>query len=132
MNDEQYSEFKRTITMTAREGLAHLKRDGVSRYSPSRELLDAIPALTVETIARWVFHAYAPGSFMTAVLENNLRLAVACADLENRSALYEIVSLISHHTPVGCWGSPSIVEGWRRQHEQIVLDERYEWMREHI
>ena len=118
--------------MTAREGLAHLKRDGVSRYSPSRELLDAIPATTVETIARWVYHAYEPGGFVCAVLESNLRVAMARADKDNREAMHSIVMLLENYAPLGCWGSPSIVEGWRRQHEQIVLDERYEWMREHI
>ena len=52
------------------------------------------------------------GSFLTAVLENNLVEAVLRADNVNRLKLREIVGFISDELPSACWGSPTKVDAW--------------------
>lgn len=50
-----------------------------------------------------------PGSFLTAVLENNLTEALARADWENKLRLHEIVSYVYNNIPMSIWGSPEAV-----------------------
>lgn len=53
-----------------------------------------------------------PGSFLCAVLSNNLEDACNRADLENRHALFAHVVFLANHAPRGCWGSPAAVDAW--------------------
>lgn len=73
---------------------------------------DRIPATTIETLERWVSHGYEPGSFVTAVLKNDLYGACRNADQENAAALYEIVCWLVNKAPMGCWGSAANVSEW--------------------
>ncbi len=52
----------------------------------SRDYRD-IPALTMETIDRYVKYGLRPGSFVDAVLTNDLMAAVGRADMGNLHAL---------------------------------------------
>ena len=52
------------------------------------------------------------GSFLTAVMENNLARAIASADLENRRDIVEIVLYVYNNIPSIAWGSPEKVEAW--------------------
>ena len=56
------------------------------------------------------------GGFLTAVLENDLRRAVAHADPVDRVALPEIVAYCEQVLPPESWGSRAAVEAWERQH----------------
>jgi len=71
-----------------------------------------VPEHTLGTIKRYVENRYDPGSFMRAVLENNLKEACLCADDLNRLALFSIVSYCYNEIPSNCWGSPEVVEAW--------------------
>ncbi len=53
-----------------------------------------------------------PGSFLKAVLENNLSEAVLRADHINVLALAEYGAWLSFDIPGDCWGSPEIVKRW--------------------
>lgn len=53
-----------------------------------------------------------PGSFMTAVLSNDLRESFGRADEINRHRLFDIVSFLWMYAPASCWGSPEKVRDW--------------------
>jgi hypothetical protein len=52
------------------------------------------------------------GSFLRAILENNLREACVRADDVNRYELVTIVLFLNNHVPAPAWGSPAAVEAW--------------------
>lgn len=53
-----------------------------------------------------------PGSFLTAVLENDLAEAVGRADFQNIEVLPAIVAFVYRNLPSPCWGSKEKVEAW--------------------
>jgi len=57
-------------------------------------------------------HGIEPGSFMTAVLCNDLRESFGRADHINRERLFDIVSFLYCDAPSSCWGSPEKVREW--------------------
>lgn len=56
-----------------------------------------------------------PGSFMTAVLCNDLKESFGRADDINRERLFDIVRFLWMHAPAPCWGSPDEVRAWIEQ-----------------
>lgn len=52
------------------------------------------------------------GSFLTAVLCNDLKVACAKADHVNRRNLCEIVEWLHQYAPSDSWGSAENVESW--------------------
>lgn len=73
-----------------------------------------IPQITREAIDAWVHRARPTGGFLSAVLQNDLRSAVGHADEEHVDVLPVIVAYLVNLCPVGCWGSESTMEDWRR------------------
>ena len=71
-----------------------------------------IPQDTKNHIDEYVQCKIPVGSFLFAVLSNNLFEAVANADEHNLSALIDIVKYVYNEIPFNCWGSPKIVEKW--------------------
>lgn len=67
----------------------------------------------IEAIDRWAATGTPTGSFVQAVLENNLCEAVGRADNDNLEALPAIVGYVYNEVPSQCWGSPEKVEAWR-------------------
>jgi len=54
-----------------------------------------------------------PGGFLTAVLENNLRDAVArCSELDAGDVLVRLVKFLMFEAPGRSWGSPEDVAAW--------------------
>ena len=76
------------------------------------ELYRLIKSDTIEAIRRYVDDKIGPGGFVTAVLENNLKLAVSRADLGNLQALYAIVIFVCNEIPATSWGSEEAVTRW--------------------
>lgn len=54
----------------------------------------------------------ATGSFLRAVLENNLIDAVKRADETSLASLRSLVFTIDEHLPQAAYGSPAAVEAW--------------------
>lgn len=52
------------------------------------------------------------GSFMTAVLSNDLMGAFGRADDINRARLFDTCAFLANHAPIGCYGSPERVKDW--------------------
>ena len=64
-------------------------------------------------LTRYLEHGLQPGSFLTAVLENNLVEAVGKADAVNKLYLTDIVMFIHNRIPSGSWGHKGVVEEWQ-------------------
>ena len=71
-----------------------------------------IPRQTRESIDSYANDGIPTGGFLRAVLAKDLFEAFGRADLENRAAMFDIVSYIWNNTPSVCWGNYALVDGW--------------------
>ena len=55
-----------------------------------------------------------PGSFLQAVLSNDLREACGRADYINKQKIVDIVSWLFNEAPASCWGSTVNVVEWNK------------------
>lgn len=67
---------------------------------------------TLDAIDLYVKQGIPTGSFLAAVLCNDLMEAMGRADMGNRSSLFEICTYIYNETPSSCHGSPQRVREW--------------------
>lgn len=65
-----------------------------------------------ESLKLYVEHGIRPGSFLQAVLENDLEGACNRADMQNRKILWTIVNYIYNEIPWGAWHSSMAVNEW--------------------
>jgi hypothetical protein len=79
------------------------------------------PPKFIEAIERYCNGRVRTGSFLEAVLCNDLKLAVPKADFEAQACLRDIVGVIYQHVPLVAWGSRRAVRAWL---EKRPLDER--------
>ena len=73
---------------------------------------DIIPGHMFGAAKRYIMHGIPPGSFLTAVICNDLREAFARADDENVAAIHGWVKFFYNYAPSGCWGSPDAYREW--------------------
>jgi hypothetical protein len=78
---------------------------------------DSIPYATRQSLVRYLRDGIDPGSFLYAVLTNNLADAVGRADKENLPALKTIVMFLRNRVPSLCHGSVSDYRRWTRDPE---------------
>jgi len=76
-------------------------------------------------LERYINHGIPPGSFLRAVLENNLLGAFSKADETNRHAMYEWACVLNT-LPLNCWGSEEKVLAYMKSKHVIEpeLDDR--------
>jgi hypothetical protein len=72
-----------------------------------------IPGHLVYGIDAHIQSGQPTGSFLNAVLRNNLRDAIGRADDEALQALPAIVGWFYNEAPAHCWGSPEKVSRWQ-------------------
>lgn len=77
-----------------------------------------IPRAPKAGIDQYVDWGVPTGSFLRAVLSNDLFEAVARADQYNKDALTDICEYIYNYTPTICHGSPEEVEAWLKFHSE--------------
>ena len=65
-----------------------------------------------EGLRRYVKDGIKPGSFLTAILCNDLLSAVGHADSVNKSRIHEYVKYLFNEVPGSCWGSPETMQSW--------------------
>jgi hypothetical protein len=63
-------------------------------------------------IEQYIEHGYQPGSFLTAVLNNDLTQAIGQADENSTACLVDIVKYLYNEAPGPCWGTPERVKAW--------------------
>lgn len=71
--------------------------------------------IILESLERYLEHGIMPGSFLTAVLENNLCEAFGRADSFNTMNMKNIVGYVYNHVPSNAWGSPEKVSNYLNQ-----------------
>ena len=81
------------------------------------------PLPVLEAIHRYATKGYLPGSFTTAVLENDLRHAMVLADKNSKAGIDDIIKYCLYEIPGPCWGSPDKVERWwlsKRREDELA------------
>jgi len=73
---------------------------------------DMLPEHMRDGMQRYIERGIPPGSFLTAVLENDLMLAVLRADSINRRHLFDLAEFLYSKAPTMCWGSRESVDLW--------------------
>lgn len=73
----------------------------------------------IDGLTRYALDKIPTGSFLTAVLENNLMEALGKADLENRLTIWNICSFVHNEIPASSHGSPEKVEAWLKTKEEM-------------
>lgn len=71
-----------------------------------------IPATTQAALERYVEKRCRPGSFLRAVLSNDLSGAILLADPENRKALVDVTEAAWQQVPPIARGSRYAVDNW--------------------
>lgn len=79
-----------------------------------REAFQAIPLHMQDGLALWINYGIPPGSFLMAVLENNLMEAFRSADQINRHHLFQYANFLYNFAPSSCHGSPEKVRDWAK------------------
>jgi len=76
------------------------------------EIYKNIPDYVIWSLDSYIEERLAPGSFLMAVLENNLFTAVSHADPMSIKALKGIVTLLHCHVRSDIWGNKEKVNDW--------------------
>lgn len=71
-----------------------------------------IPDYMFDAVKRYCLHGISPGSFLSAVICNDLKEAFGRADEQNAAAMHGWVRFFYNYTPSGCWGSPENFREW--------------------
>ena len=71
-----------------------------------------IPEYMRGGIMRFYEHGLPPGDFLSAVIDNDLKGAVAHADDTNKDLLSNYVGWFYNHAPSGSWGFTGAVAKW--------------------
>ena len=95
-----------------RREMSELQSDFMHEAIEGLSLLEAIPTRMFGAALRYIVEGIKPGHFLSAVITNDLRDAIARADEENQAALVEWVQFFYNYTPGYCWGSTSNMKNW--------------------
>lgn len=71
-----------------------------------------VPVHLTEGLIRYIDQGVPTGSFLEAVLSNDLMDAMARADVANRYRVFEIAAFLHSYAPRGCYGSRDNVREW--------------------
>jgi hypothetical protein len=84
-----------------------------------------LPVSLQEGMRRYIEFGIRPGSFLCAVLENDLNAAVVRADYDNMLSLSRVMMFMRSEAPTDAWGSRAAVEAWLDSHarrEQLLRE----------
>ena len=76
---------------------------------------DRIPEHMQGAAQRYIEKGIPPGSFLTAVICNDLRGAFQRADHINTDAMLDWVSFFYNDVPGNCYGSPEAYDAWLKR-----------------
>lgn len=77
-----------------------------------------IPGHMFGAVSRYMLQGIPPGSFLTAVLSNDLMGAFDKADDENSAAMRQWCLFLYNHAPSGSHGSPQAFSNWLAQAQE--------------
>lgn len=76
-----------------------------------------VPPYMQQGLLDWMNHGVRPGSFLCAVLENDLMEAVGRADSTNAMRLKDYAQFLYNGAPAECHGSKEKVSAWAAKFE---------------
>jgi len=78
-----------------------------------------------DDLVRYIEEGVPTGSFLRALISNDLRGTYDAADQENTAAVRNYVLFLYNHAPSACWGSPEAYDNWiqEKQAERDALGE---------
>lgn len=79
-----------------------------------------VPAYMQQGLLDWINSGILPGSFLTAVLENNLMEAVGRADSTNSMRLKDYAQFLYNGAPADCHGSKEKVAAWAARFAEVT------------
>jgi len=83
-----------------------------------------VPAHTKRALDDYLTHGFAPGSFLDALLCNDLMRAFGSADDLNVANMFAIVKHLHNDMPIGSFGSRENVDAWiERKREKNTRSE---------
>lgn len=85
---------------------------GSNNMADWRSNLDCIPEHMRSGLALYIEQGVEPGSFLTAVLCNELVGAYGAADMVNSHCMRAWAEFMYCHMPGATWGNEEIVQGW--------------------
>ena len=71
-----------------------------------------LPKHMQEGMRLYIEKGIQPGSFLTAVLENDLVRSFESAEFLNQHRLLDFAVFLVHQAPRGCWGDTETVNRW--------------------
>ena len=77
--------------------------------------LHLVPSHMHGGIKRYTLQGIPPGSFLEALLSNDLMGAFRRADDENQRAMFGWACFLYNHVPSECYGSPEKYRAWCRK-----------------
>ena len=84
----------------------------LSEIAHADPVLARVPVHMLESIDRYLTSRIPTGSFLEAVLSNDLRDAAARGDAQNQRLLFEYAYLMHNYMPIGSHGSREAVSAW--------------------
>jgi len=79
-----------------------------------------IPSYMHGAIIRYYENRIEPGSFMSYVINNDLKGALGHADDTNRHCMLNYMKWFFNHAPAGTWGYPKAVSDWINGDKEVV------------
>jgi hypothetical protein len=74
--------------------------------------IDMLPEYMQEGMLAYIEHGREPGSFLEAILSNDLKNSFARADYTNVKQIGVYVQYLYSYAPSACWGSPEKYAAW--------------------
>ena len=72
-----------------------------------------VPAHLVQGLGSYIENGILPGSFLQALICNNLAKTLYCADGRGFAALPGLIEFLQEKAPSACWGSAEAMELWK-------------------
>ena len=83
---------------------------------------EELPGALGPGMKRYIEQGIQPGRFLTAVICNNLKESFAQADDFNQELMFDIVKWMYNEAPIDCWGSPSRMRRWIKDHDGVIVE----------
>ncbi len=79
-----------------------------------------IPEYMRGGLIRYYENGISPGSFLTAVINNDLKEACGRADDTNIHCLFNYITWFYNEAPAGSWGHPNATKEWYKQFQDAA------------
>lgn len=94
-------------------------------YTKRQYVESPVRKLIWQRLVEYGKHGVPLGDFLTAVICNDWKEAIARADEHNLAGMHDIMIFMCNEMPMPCFGSPWKVIAWMDQHGNQHLVSRY-------